>query len=155
MEPKFLTQPEMKFTGIEVRTTNQEEMDPSTAKIPSLWERFFMEKIGENILNKKPDSPIFGIYTKYESDNSGPYSLIIGVEVNDIEPTPSGMIGLTIPPGQFMVFTAQGPMPNTLIDTWIYIWEYFTKETSHKRLYTADYEVHHGNDKVDIYIAVK
>ena len=154
MEPKLLTRPEMKFIGIEVRTTNQKEMDPSTAKIPGLWGRFFQEKIAEKIPDKKRDGPLFGIYTKYESDHTGPYSLIIGVEVNDPEPTPVGMTGLKIPPGQFMVFTAQGPMPNALIDTWIYIWDYFSKETHHKRLYTADYEVHSGNDDVDIYIAV-
>ena len=52
MEPKLLTRPEMKFIGIGVQTTNQDEMDPSTAKIPSLWERFFQEKIAEKISTK-------------------------------------------------------------------------------------------------------
>lgn len=154
MKPKLLTRPEMKFIGIEVRTTNLKEMDPSTAKIPGLWGRFFHEKIAEKIPDKKPDGPVFGIYTKYESDHSGPYSLIIGVEVKDLGLIPAGMIGLTIPPGQFMVFSTQGPLPNALIETWVSIWDYFPKVNSQKRLYTADYEIHHGNDNVDIYIAV-
>ncbi len=83
-----------------------------------------------------------------------PIPLIIGVEVNNLGLIPAGMTGLTILPGQFMVFTTKGPLPDSLIDTWIYIWEYFTKETNHKRLYTADYEIHRGNDNVNIYIAV-
>jgi predicted transcriptional regulator YdeE len=155
MEPKLLIKPEIKLIGIEVRTINREEMDPSTAKIPGLWGRLFQEKIAERIPNKKTDGHLLGTYTKYESDHTGPYSLIVGLEVDNLESIPSGMTGLTIPAGLYLVFTTQGPMPKALIDTWVCIWNYFPKESSHMRLYTTDYEVHHGNDKVEIHIAVK
>jgi predicted transcriptional regulator YdeE len=129
-------------------------MAPSTAKIPGLWGRFLDESIAEEIPNKKPGGTVIGAYTKYESDHAGPYSLIVGLEVSSLESIPGGMTGLVIPRGHYLVFTAQGSMPTALIDTWTSIWNYFPQESSHKRLYTADYEVHRSNERVDVYVAV-
>ena len=154
MKPQLLARPELTIIGIETRTINRAEMAPSTAKIPVLWRRFFDERIAEKIPNKKPQGPVMAAYAKYESDHTGPYSLVIGLEVNSLESIPSGMTGLTIPGGQFLVFTAQGPMPNALIETWTSVWNHFREGTSHRRLYTADYEIHRGDDRVDVYIAV-
>lgn len=154
MQPQLLAQPELRLIGIETRTINSDERTPSTAKIPALWRRFFQEGIADTIPNKKPDGRLIGAYTQYESDHTGPYSLLVGSEVSSLKSIPSGMTGLTIPAGQFLVFTAQGQMPNALIDTWTHIWDYFSQGTSHKRLYTADYEVHRSNERVDVYIAV-
>ena len=129
-------------------------MAPSTAKIPALWERFFHERIAETIPNKKPQGPVIAAYTKYESDHTGPYSLVLGLEVSSLTSIPSGMTGLTIPAGQFLVFTAQGPMPNALIETWTSVWNHFREGIGHRRLYTADYEIHRDDVRVEVYIAV-
>ena len=151
----MLTRPQLELIGIETRTSNRDEAPPSTAKIPGLWGRFFQEGIAERIPNRKPDGALIGAYTKYESDHTGRYSLVIGSEVSSLESVPDGMVGLTIPAGAFLVFRARGPMPSALIDTWTYIWNYFSGETDHERLYTVDYEAHHGSETVDIHIAVK
>jgi predicted transcriptional regulator YdeE len=155
MEPTLLTKPELKLIGIEARTINRDEMAPSTARIPGLWRRFFEERIAETIPNRRLPSPAIAAYTKYESDHTGAYSLIIGVEVSTLESIPSSMTGLTIPAGRYLVVRAQGDMPKALIDTWMYIWNYFSKGTRHTRLYTTDYEVHRSSDTVDIHIAVQ
>ena len=155
MEPKLTTRKENKLIGIAVRTTNQQEMTGATAKIPGLWGRFFQEQVADKIANKTALGSMLAAYTRYESDYSGAYDLVVGREVNSLDSIPERMTGLTIPAGKYLLFTARGPMPKALIDTWGLIWNYFSKSSEYRRSYTTDYEVHHADDKVDIYIAVK
>ena len=155
MEPQLTTRTELKLIGIALRTINQQEMNPTTARIPGLWGRFFQEQIADKIPNKTSLDSTIAVYTKYESDHTGPYDLIVGREVNSLSSIPEGMTGVTILAGKYLRFTANGPMPKTLIDSWIYIWNYFSKTSNHQRSYTTDYEVHEANDRVDIYIAIK
>ena len=155
MEPKLTTRKEIKLIGIAVRTTNQQEMIAATAKIPGLWGRFFQEQVADKIADKTALDSTLAAYTNYESDHTGAYDLIVGREVNSLGSIPDGMTGVTIPAGKYLLFTAKGPMPRALIDTWAYIWNYFSKNSGYRRSYTTDYEVHQADDKVDIYIAIK
>lgn len=154
-EPKLTSREAIKLIGIEVRTTNRQETDPLTAEIPGLWGRFYQEQIADKIPNRKTEGPTIAAYSKYESDVNGAYSLIVGCEVTSLSAVPNGMTGVTIPAGKYLLFTASGPMPKTLIDTWGHIWNYFAQTSPYKRAYTVDYEVHSANDRADIYIAVK
>jgi predicted transcriptional regulator YdeE len=154
MEPQLVSRSELKLIGIQVRTNNRDEMAPSTARIPGLWGRFFQDRVAERIPHERRSGHIIAAYTKYETDHTGPYTLVVGPEVRDLDSIPSGLTGLTIPAGQYLVFTAHGEMPKALIDMWIHIWSYFSESARHKRLYTTDYEVHRDNERVDIHIAV-
>jgi predicted transcriptional regulator YdeE len=154
-EPILTTHSAFNAVGIEVRTDNTLEMDPSKAKIPGLWGKFFQEGTPEKIPSKKPRSIPLGIYTDYETDHQGPYSLVAGVETTDLKSIPNGMRGLAIPGGKYLVFTATGQMPKALIETWMYIWSYFSKNSNYKRTYTTDFERYESSEKVEIYIAVK
>ncbi len=63
---------EFEVSGIVVRTTNENEMNPSTAKIANLWETFYI-----NASPKLPEkAKIYGIYTNYESDCTGAFDVI-------------------------------------------------------------------------------
>jgi predicted transcriptional regulator YdeE len=154
MEPQLITAAELKVIGIQIRTTNGAEASPATAKIPGLWGRFFQERIADKIPNRKTPGVIIATYSDYETDFTGPYSLTVGAEVTDVGNVPEGMKAIRSPAGKYMVFSAQGPMPQTLIDTWKHIWQYFPNQ-SYKRAYTTDYEIHSAPDRADIYIAVK
>jgi predicted transcriptional regulator YdeE len=155
MEPQLTTRNEVKLIGIAVRTINQQEMNPGTAKIPGLWGRFFQEQIGDKIPNKTASDSTVAAYTKYESDHTGAYDLIVGREVNSLSSVPDGMTAVTIPAGKYLLFTSEGPMPKALIDSWGYIWNYFSEGSQYQRSYTTDYEIHQASDRVDIYIAIK
>lgn len=85
----------------------------------------------------------------------GPYSLLAGAEVADLQSVPHGMVGLTIPAGRYLVFTAQGPMPHALIETWSVIWRYFSQGSQYARAYSADFELYRAPEQVDIHIAIK
>lgn len=54
---------------------------------------------------------------------------------------------MTFAPVSAVAGGAQGPTPNTLIDTWIAVWTHFRDGARHRRLYTADDEIHRGGDR--------
>ncbi len=145
----------MKIIGIEARTSNAAEANPQIAQIPALWQKFF--QVAENIPHRKNPDIVFGIYTHYQSDHRGSYSLIVSSEVNHLDEIPEGMIGVLLPAAKYLLFRAEGQMPAALIETWAQIWHYFSENTTYERAYTADYERHDGRNqsKIELYIAVK
>jgi predicted transcriptional regulator YdeE len=66
MEPIIDTQEEKKIIGVEARTSNRDEANIHTGKIPALWQKFF--QIEASISNRKSTNTILGTYTNYESD---------------------------------------------------------------------------------------
>src|SRR4051794_19458744 len=95
--------------GVAARTTNRAEADPATATIPALWQRFFREQ--EQIPGRRDRDIVVGVYTAYESDHTGEYSLIVGGEVSDTSSVPEGLVSVVVPPGRYLVFSAEGEMP--------------------------------------------
>src|ERR1700742_4327988 len=75
--------------GLRVRTTNAAEHQAETAKIGPMWGQFFGKELAETIPGKSAHSPIYGVYSAYESDASGEFDVIAGVAVdapvNDFE----------------------------------------------------------------------
>jgi len=160
MDPSLTALAEMKVIGIELRTSNAREANPATAQIGGLWRKFLEEILIEKIPNRKDEGVILGVYKNYESDHTGLYSLVLSAEVTRLDFVPEGMVGLTIPAGQYLVFPARGPIPDAVIETWQRIWSYFPSSSGFQRAYTFDFERHQWNAEtqqaeVDIYIAVK
>jgi predicted transcriptional regulator YdeE len=139
--------------GITVRTTNQN--GKSSIDIPELWKKFFTEAILEKIPDKV-DASIYCIYTDYEKDFTEPYTVILGCKVNGLKTIPKGMIGRTIPGGNFAKFSAKGDLTKGVVFTeWNKIWN-----SELNRKYTADFEVYGEkaqdpkNAEVDIFVAI-
>jgi predicted transcriptional regulator YdeE len=154
MWPELRFKPEIKLIGIETRTDNAREADPAAAGIPALWQKF----LREDLLAKIPDrvnGALLGAYTRYAGDHTGSYTLIVGTEVKSLASVPPGMTGLIIPNGHYLVFTAEGPMPKALIDTWAEVWKHFSENTRYQRSFATDYEVHAGTDRAEIHISLK
>lgn len=157
MQHQLVKKDETQVVGIQVRTSNQMEMDQTTARIPGLWQKFLRERLMDKMPNRTDTQYIYGVYSDYESEHDAFYSLLVGVEVDTLDNVPDGMIALTIPAAKYSVFTARGRMPDALIETWGHIWQYFSEISEYTRSYTTDFELHDKNkrDQVDIYIALK
>jgi predicted transcriptional regulator YdeE len=151
--------PEMHVVGVEARTKNDLEANPATAKIPGLWNRFFQQNLAEAIPHRKDPGSVLGVYTNYQGDHTGFYTLIVGVEVQDSRAIPSGMVGTTIPAAEYLVFPAPGKMPEAIIMAWSNIWKYFSQSAPYQRAYTTDFEDYRttedGQTVAEIYIAVR
>ena len=107
MEPRLTTSGGMKVIGFEVRTSNSLEADRATAKIPGLWKRFFEERLEEKIPKRTTPGSHFGVYTNYEGDHTGMYSLIVSAEVSSLDRVPEGTMGLMIRAGKLSCVPSQ------------------------------------------------
>lgn len=148
MQPtrQTLAQP-IAIAGISVRTTNAAEFSPVTGKIAGLWGQFFSEGLFDSLPGKLPDSPVYGVYSGYESDYMGAFDVTAGVASTQGQ--------LTLQAGDYLVFSATGPMPQTVLQTWGVVWQYFQSNPNAKRSYATDFEVYLSADNVAIHIGVQ
>lgn len=128
-------------------------MNPETAKIPGLWERFWADD-GLAVLNALPDSSAYGVYANYESDANGLFDVTAGFQVSSR--AESGTFEtVEVPSGDYLVFEGKGPMPKVVVNTWGEVWEYFERYPDVKRAFTTDFEVYREQERVAIYVAVE
>lgn len=144
MQKKIIEHPEFNIIGLKVRTSNQKEFNPATAKIGPMIGRYWAENLAEKIPHRKnPGVRIVG-YANYESDEHGEYDYYFGEEVSSLANIPDGMASLTIPAGRFIKITSDaGKMPDIIISTWQTIWEETKNQAlGAQRRYQVDFEVY-------------
>lgn len=136
------------ISGIKVRTKNEDEMNPESAKIGALWQGF-----GSQVAPKLTDGArVYGVYCHYESDAEGAFDVYAGSDgLKDTDQFEQ----LEVQTGEYMVFSGQGDMPQAVIDTWVAIWQYFSELPERERAYTTDFEFYKSENEVEVYIAVK
>ena len=128
MQPTRKTQAQaIAVAGITIRTTNAAEFNPATGKIAGLWGRFFSEGLFDTLPGKLAESPVYGVYSNYESDYLGAFDVTAGVATTQ----PEGQLALQA--GTYLVFKGTGPMPQTVLQTWGTVWQYFQSNPDVKR----------------------
>lgn len=132
-------------TGLSTKTQNTDEFNEKIAKLPSLWQQFYSSDLAAN-------ANIFEVYSDYESDANGFYTVTVGV-TDDSKLAEFGSV--KIQAGNYLVFQGTGPMPSTVVETWKQIWDYFEAESNYQRSFISDFEAYSGSDKVAIYIGIK
>ena len=122
--------------GIDVVTSNKD--DKAVDDINTLWQRFATEQVQDNIPGITNKDYIFAIYTDYEGDNTQPFRLVIGCQVETMpDKLPEGMVAHTVPSGAYALFRARGEQPRAIIKTWETVWG-----SDLKREFTSDFEVY-------------
>jgi predicted transcriptional regulator YdeE len=155
MTPTLVVHHGLTAHGIDATTLNEAERDPTTARIPGLWARFYKDDVLGKLHRKTlPVLPV-GVYTDYESDHTGRYRILVGAVVEEGTAVPDVLAQAAVTAGNYLVFSGQGQLPAVVIQTWMSVWQYFDETSVHQRAYTADFEVYRAPDAVDIYIAVK
>jgi predicted transcriptional regulator YdeE len=112
-------------------------------KIPALWGWFYTKQA-------KPYEHVYGVYSDYESDASGEFTATVGAKDEDLSKT-----NITIKSGTYLVFPANGSMPDAIIDAWKVVWEHFSHTQSYERSYETDFEEYNGQNSAMIYIGIK
>jgi predicted transcriptional regulator YdeE len=156
VDPKFVNKAGFFIIGIEVRTSNRDEMTDK-GKIGGQWSKFHSENVLARIPGKCGDA-VLGMYIDYESDVNGEYSHLIGCEVDSLAAIPDGMVGREIPAMKYAVFaSARGAIPGIIIDVWKQIWNY----TGATRAYLTDFEVYGkessdpANAQIEVYLSIR
>lgn len=148
MQPQLQRLDPFKVAGLTARTTNRDESDPQAARIGTLWDRFFGERIYEKTPHRVDDMRLYGVYSGYEADVHGAFDITTGVAVAD------GPASVRIEGGDYLVFSAKGQMPQMVIDLWDTIWAYFDAHPEIQRRYRSDFEAYSGPEEVAIHIGV-
>lgn len=138
--------------GHVVRTTNTAESAESTAMVPGLWSRVLGNE-GLLAWADRVGDGLFGVYFDYESDQSGAYSLLVGVGADVIEDVPAGLACVRVGDEKRAAFRAEGQMQTAMVDAWGRVWSSSAKGAL-SRTFTTDVEVHHPDGSADILIAV-
>lgn len=131
--------------GLSTRTQNIDEFNEKTAKLPNLWQQFYSSDLAMH-------ANIFEVYSDYESDANGLYTVTVGVASSTER---ADLRSATIQAGNYVVFHGTGPMPATVVETWKQIWTYFQAESTYQRNFISDFEAYSGSDEVAIYIGIK
>jgi predicted transcriptional regulator YdeE len=162
MEKEKLHRGELKLIGIQIRTNNLNESNPSSARIPQCVMKYYQEQVGDKIPHRKNPGTTIAAYTNYESDHTGDYTYFLGEEVDELDKVPTGLSTITIPPQNYVKFTSgPAPMPEVCIKAWNKIWQMSPTELGNQRNYQADFEVYDEraadfhNTTLDIYVGLK
>ncbi|WP_379154686.1 GyrI-like domain-containing protein [Paenibacillus sp. sgz5001063] len=152
--------PKLIITGVSVRTTNAAEAGPE-GQLSKLWETYFQSNLVTAAGARNPHF-IYAVYTDYESDASGAYTVVIGHESSsDSVQGNNDYAVAVVPESKYLVFkTKKGPVHEVVAEAWHEIWTYF-KESPDERTYTGDFERYDARDldpanaELEIYIAIK
>ena len=158
---KNIQRPEMKIIGREARTDNKAEMS-GAGKIGPLWQRFIQEEIQAKIPNKVHPEITLSVYSDYETDETGPYSVTIGCEVSSFNEVPPGFVKKTLPAQKYaMLTTKRGEIPGIILDAWKTVWSATSQQLGGKRFRGGDFELYDArsqdpkNAQVDIFVGVQ
>lgn len=141
------------ISGLSVRTKNDYEFDPQQAKLPKLWEQFYNQDIVKKFQQEQSNLPLFGVYSNYEADFTGSYTVTAGIEMKSKELLPE-FNSVTIETGNYLVFENRGPMPQAIIKTWQEVWQYFSSIRPFRRTYITDFEIYKTPEECAVYIGV-
>ncbi|MGE7692182.1 effector binding domain-containing protein [Lysinibacillus sp. NPDC097214] len=158
-EPVVMNKESFQIVGISARTSNANEFT-AQAKIPQLWSDFYHQNVVGQIANAV-NHVTYGLYSDYETDVNGEYSITLGVEVLAANEIPEGMFVKTVPAAKYLVFTSnKGPFEEVVVKAWQDVWAWFAS-SGVERTYTGDFEMYDERcanpqeAQVDIYIAIK
>ena len=147
MDHSVVQMEEKRIAGFTARTSNTSP--DMGAVIGGLWQRFFAE--GYGVLDKV-NGKTLGIYTDYESDETGGYTFMTACEVKG--EVPEGLTERIIPAGKYARFVIRGNMMTVVGEFWQALWQ-----MKLDRAFTCDYEEYQNSDpencEIHIYISLK
>lgn len=153
-QPSLDNAPGFVVVGLTTKTTNADETSTKNGRIGPLWRNFLSQ--GDHLIPGEPDrSAIFSVYTDYESDETGPYTVVLGRSVDNWSgEIPGGMKRVELESSQYLVFRAQDRNPESVREAWERVHQHFREQGEFKRKFTADFE-EYGPNGVSLHIAVR
>ncbi|WP_194435706.1 GyrI-like domain-containing protein [Vibrio fluminensis] len=136
--------------GLILRTRNEIEMNPETAKIPQ-----HVEFVDSNlVIDYQAGARAYSVYYNYESDVNGHFDVLMGS--NEVSSSNIELSSVSVVPGSYLKFESEGEFPTAVIAAWQSAWSYFASPNcEHERAYTTDIEYYESASKVSVYIALK
>lgn len=133
------------------RTSN--DSPDMTGIIGGLWQKFYSPDCYP-LITGKVNAKALGIYTDYENDEKGEYTVAVGCEISEVGEMPEAARVVAIPKGKYARFVVRGNMLTAVQDFWVQLWG-----MSLNRSFTCDFEEYQNADpdnaEIHIYIGLK
>lgn len=112
-------------------------IEPATAMetIGNLWGRVLGEGGLDAVEGRLDGHTLIAAYTDYETDETGPYTLMVGVPVGDDAEAPEGMVRRAFEGRRVASIHARGAVPAVVQATWMQI-----HASALPRAFSVDYE---------------
>ena len=151
MDYEIITLKEKTMVGLSARTNNS---SPDMGKvIGGIWQKFYSPEFYPMIKNRVSDKA-YGIYTDYEADEKGDYTVFAAYEVNDTVNLPKGAEVRKIPEGKYARFIVKGNQMTAVQEFWQELWK-----MDLQRAFVCDFEEYQNSDpenaEIHIYIGLK
>lgn len=151
MDYEIVKLEEKRVAGLAAKTNNQSP--DMGAVIGGLWNRFYSEGIYTSIPGKA-NGKALGIYTEYEGNETGDYTIVVACEVEGEQELSEGIVIKTIPAGRYAKFIVRGDMHKAVAKGWEEIWK-----MDLPRAFSCDFEEYQNDDMEDaeihIYVGLK
>lgn len=147
MNYEIVVLPEKLIAGCSARTNNNSP--DMSAVIGGVWQKFYSDGVYANIPYKLNEKAL-GIYTDYENDENGDYTIMAGCEVGRHDMNGNFEI-CTIPAGRYAKFVVKGHMQKAVSDFWQELWK-----MKLDRSFICDFEEYQNNsiDECEIHIYI-
>lgn len=153
-EPRLETIEPFDVAGLTVRTSNEQEMDPETAQVAGVWNQFFEGEVYDNLRDEDEHPPLHGVYSEYESDADGEWTLTVGVAASEIAGHDGDVVMVTVDGGDYLVWEAEGELEEIVPETWEEITDYFAEDAPYVRAFGTDFERFIEGTRLEVYVSV-
>jgi predicted transcriptional regulator YdeE len=144
-QPEEIELPARRFAGLTTRVSPGEPF-----AISQLWDRFRDDATVPRITGRVNNGAIVAVYTEYESDYTGAYTMLVGYEVTPEAEIPAGLRVIEVPAQKYAVILAQGKQPDAVQQAWQWVWA-----SALQRTYTADFDEYLGPEDVRLHVAIR
>ncbi len=157
MEPRLVDLDSFQVIGFELRTTT--EKNRSQSEIPAFWDRVIQDGGIDRIPGRTRQDVLLGICL--DGDASGAFSYLIAAEADPPTALPADMVCRTVPAATFAVFTARGPMPQSIPEAFRRIHQEWLPKSGYRQadgpvIEWYDERFHKGDEaELDIYVPVR
>lgn len=137
--------------GVSARTKNSAK--DMTEVIGSLWDGFYKGGVYNKLENLSKDKAI-ELYSDYENDENGEYSVTVGCEVTEEAKVIENAIVKVIPAGKYAKFVVKGDAIKSVQEFWAKLYG-----MNLERAFICDFEEYQDdsmdNATIIIYISIK
>lgn len=158
--PFLIQHPGFIASGVLVRTSHTDELNPRCARIAKLWQQIYRDALPMRLNANAENGRVVGIYADYDNLSHGHVVFMAGVQLRrGAVPSPAYETA-SVSAGEYIVFQTGVWGAQAVAVAWEGIRDFFHQREHeltwhYERAFTADFEVYGDPSGVAIHVAVK
>ena len=149
--------PRMRVIGVLVHTLDNGDPAAKGMTLGGVWKRFAAADVLARIPGRLHPGTVVAVHLDGGRLRGDAGSIVLGCEVGSLGVIPEDMLGVAVPRGTCLVFTASGAMPQAVVDAWEAARGCFREGFPWMRVAGADLEIHREAtpEAVELWVAVE